>query len=84
MLLTNRPTNVTLKGLITRILVTVLHVNIRIRISLRASDIITVLYRVLFESFYLFQFHVSRFRYLIMDVRSIVFPLCIYVHTHMI
>ena len=59
MLLTNRPTTVTLKGLITRVLGTVLHVNIRIQISLRASD--TVLYRVIFESLYLFQFHVSRF-----------------------
>jgi len=61
MLLRNRPTNITLKGLITRVLGTVLHINIRIQISLRASDIITVLYRVIFESLYLFQFHVSRF-----------------------
>jgi len=83
MLLTNKPTNVTLKGLITRVLGTVLHVNIRIQISLRVSDIITVLYCVIFESLYVFQFHVPRFGYLIMDVRSIVFPVCIYVHTHL-
>jgi len=84
MLLTNRPMNVTLKGLITRVLGTVLHVNIRIQISLKASDIITVLFRVIFESLYLFRFRVSRFGYLIMDVRSIVFPVCIYVHTHLL
>jgi len=76
--------NVTLKGLITRVLGTVLHVNIRIQISLKASDIITVLFRVIFESLYLFRFRVSRFGYLIMDVRSIVFPVCIYVHTHLL
>jgi len=77
MLLTNRPTNVTLKGLITLVLGTVLHVNIRIQISLRASDIITVLYRVILECLYLFLFHVSRFGYLIMDVRNTLFPVCI-------
>ena len=51
MQLTNRPTNVTLKGLITRVLGTVLHVNIRIQISLRVSDIITLLYIVISSVF---------------------------------
>jgi len=76
--------NVTFKRLITLVLGTVLHVNFRIQILLRASDTITVLYRVIFESLYLFQFHISCFGYLIMDVRIIVFPVCIYVHIHMI